>query len=1030
MRSGLVLLLLLMVWCGTCSPAAPSGGTLALSYSSYFGGTGKDHITAMTTDTAGNVYLAGWTFASDFPVTAGALQSSPGSAFVARLNSSASAIVFATYFGAPASPLLALAVEAIAVDARGNVYLAGWASEGSIPIVNPLQPVCRGQSAFIAELDPTGSRLLFSTCLGGTGVSSAGALALDPDGNPVISGWGSAQFPTTPGAFQPALGEEAGPFVAKLDSKAPRLIYSTYVGRGTISGSSGLAVDGEGGAILVGVTWATNFPSTGAFPSPMGYGNCFVSKLNANGTALVYSRSLPGSCEAVAVDHAGNAWVVGGTSTCDFPVTAGAVQPWFRGRSSCCCGSHCLGVFVNRSYSSNAFLSGLNPAGTLVYSTYLGGSGSPPDGDTATAITLDADGNVWIAGATASTDFPMQNPLQSTRNCSSPGCPRNISSNQDVFVASINPAQGRLLFSTYLGSQNYDSVASIVAAPSGSIWIAGATGFGFVSEYGGWFNDFPVTRGALFSTTRTGTLSEVPDGGFLARLSPGTVSRPVPKLNFFQSLGAAASRPALLRVYGSGFTASSRVQINATDRETQLVSETQLVASLLPADTALASPVVRVLNMLPGGDIVGISNSSCQWETSPVGDIELRIAALDGAVPAEATATIDTTYQIASDGKLRVGLPVSPSPLYLVKVEAPGYQTATVRTRIFAWQTTALSLTLVPVGVGVSRTVTLPAARLVFDTGIDIQAGQTVIMYARGVWSFSPAALDQNLAAGGRPGCSADSLDWPLPSGGNCGALAARIGAAPWFSAGEAFSGRATSSGRLYLVMNDRFGAFADNSGTMEVTVVDLPVEPELRVNLQPGFYVAEVRLAQGQRQGYWSMQVTPPLGLAGGLIAGGGIQDGTQPPAWVALALARPATMRVEAVAQVLPGGDPARFSMVARLLGASRKQFGTDEPGGTALRFERALEAGFYIVELRGGSDAPRAYFQLGISVDSLAGPVYAGGFIAASLPGFGAFSLLQPQEIGIKVSGAPANGPDGAGNLQLRLQDANGKLIRSAP
>jgi hypothetical protein len=177
-------------------------------------------------------------------------------------------------------------------------------------------------------------------------------------------------------------------------------------------------------------------------------------------------------------------------------------------------------------------------------------------------------------------------------------------------------------------------------------------------------------------------------------------------------------------------------------------------------------------------------------------------------------------------------------------------------------------------------------------------------------------------------------------------------------------------------------------------------------------------------------MEVSPEAGIAGGLIAGGGIRGSTQPPGWADFSLARPATVRVQLVAQVLPGGDPAAFSMTARLLDSSRKQIGTDQLGTSSLQFERALSEGFYIIEVRGGASAPRAVFELGVSAESLAGPAYAGGFIAPNLPGFVAFSLPQQQEVKIKASGAPANGPEGAGGLSLRLLDASRNLIQSVP
>lgn len=212
---------------------------------------------------------------------------------------------------------------------------------------------------------------------------------------------------------------------------------------------------------------------------------------------------------------------------------------------------------------------------------------------------------------------------------------------------------------------------------------------------------------------------------------------------------------------------------------------------------------------------------------------------------------------------------------------------------------------------------------------------------------------------------------------------------------------------------------------------------PELRANLQPGFYVAEARLAQGEQQGYWSMQVGPAGVLAGGFIAGGAILNSAYAPGWIAFSLPRPDTVRVQAVAQVLPAKatcyicpTPVPFSMTARLLNGNRNQIGTEEVGAASLSFAQTVDAGFYIIELRGGRDVPTAAFQLGVNADSLSGPAYAGGLIVPGLSAFGAFYLPQQQEVSLRASGAPDNAPGGAGNLELRLLDADGRPVKSAP
>jgi len=239
------------------------------------------------------------------------------------------------------------------------------------------------------------------------------------------------------------------------------------------------------------------------------------------------------------------------------------------------------------------------------------------------------------------------------------------------------------------------------------------------------------------------------------------------------------------------------------------------------------------------------------------------------------------------------------------------------------------------------------------------------------------------------------------------------------------------------------FGIAPDNKGSLYLPEVlkDLVLrmkisqspglpEPELSVNLSPGFYSAEVNLAEDARQGYWSMEVSPAAGFAGGFIAGGGVQASTLPPAWVAFSLSRPGSIRVQLVAYPIGEDAPARPPLLVRLLGSSRDQIGTDQRGAGSLQFERNLDAGFYIIEVRGESYTPRATFQLGLTAETIAGPTYAGAFIMPGISGFAAFYLPQQQNVRIKASGTPANGPEGAGRLELRVQDVDRHLIRTAP
>ncbi len=259
------------------------------------------------------------------------------------------------------------------------------------------------EEAFVSELNPAGSALVYSTYLGGTAESFANGIAVDRSGNAYVTGWSpSANFPTTPGAFQS--GSSGGAFVAKLNATGSALVYAAQLADG--KGSS-IAVDGSGNAYVTGIATSPDFPTTaGAFQTTFGTPtDAFVTELNAAGTALVYSTRLGGSGGAsflstfpggIAVDSSGNIHVTGITGSTNFP-TKNALQAAYGG-----------GEY-------DAFVAEINPsqvgAASLVYSTYLGGS----DEDEADGIALDGSGNAYVTGFSFSLDFPTRNAYQPQR---------------------------------------------------------------------------------------------------------------------------------------------------------------------------------------------------------------------------------------------------------------------------------------------------------------------------------------------------------------------------------------------------------------------------------------------------------------------------------------------------------------------------------------------------------------------------------------------------------------------------------------
>jgi hypothetical protein len=282
------------------------------------------------------------------------------------------------------------------VDSAGNAYVTGFTVSADFPTTaGAFQPVFHGTPArqsFVAKLNPTGTALVYSTYLGGSGFDRTNGIAVDGAGNAYVTGvTGSTNFPTTAAAFQPASGGGSNAFVTKLDPAGAVLVYSTYLGGSGNDEGFGIAVDSAGHAYVTGFTSSPNFPTTvGAFDGTLGGTNdAFVTKLNPTGSALVYSSYLGGSGSdlglGIAMDSAGNAYVSGRTSSPDFPTTAGAFQPAFGGGTN------------------DAFVTKLDPTGSaLVYSTYLGGSGSDP----AAAIAVDGAGNAYVTGTTSSPNFP------------------------------------------------------------------------------------------------------------------------------------------------------------------------------------------------------------------------------------------------------------------------------------------------------------------------------------------------------------------------------------------------------------------------------------------------------------------------------------------------------------------------------------------------------------------------------------------------------------------------------------------------
>lgn len=575
--------------------------------------------------------------------------------------------------------------HAIAVDVNDNVYLTGETISTDFPTVNPEQPFnAGGADAFVTKLDKTGTVELFSSYLGGSGqendfragVESSG-IAVDTAGNVYLAGrTNSTDFPVARALFNSYRGGDEDGFVAKLSADGSTLLYSTYLGGAANDSANGIAVDSAGNIYVTGGTKsALDFPiSPGAFQPALGGGtDAFIVKIDPTQTgaqSLLYASFLGGSGTdrgtAVAVDSSGNAYVTGLTYTTDstFPI----VNPFQ----------------ATNGGGGDAFVAVVNPNGTgLIYSTFLGGSGL----DAGNSIVVDAAGNVYVAGETASANFPgTANGFQPTNAGSS-----------DAFVAQLDPTGRLLLYATYLGGSGLDRGTGVAITAAGKLWVTGETSSAnfptlnaFQASLGGGKDAFvaeidPAQQGAaslLHSSFLGGTADDVALGiavnssgdAWVVGQTSSATSFPiagavqpayggggsdafVARITSGSAPGYSLSASPSSVVVVPGAAANYTIKVNPTGGFTGTVD---LSASGLPANTTatFVPPSVVITDATPQTSAMSVQTSTL----TPLGSFPLTVTGTSGMSQHATQVTLAVTGAM-NTADLSLSMGAWPSPV-------------------------------------------------------------------------------------------------------------------------------------------------------------------------------------------------------------------------------------------------------------------------------------------------------------------------------------------------------------------------------
>ena len=540
-------------------------------------------------------------------------------------------LTYSTYLGgsgAEASP-------SIAVDLGFNVYVSGTTTSSDFPDPAGTSPALKGPSdVFVTKLDTSGSALLFTTYVGGTGTETGTGIGIDAGFNIAIAGTtDSTDFPVINNFSTPTLAAGNHVFVTEIESSGSSLLYSTYLGGNGADTASGVAVDVKNRIYVTGTTKSTNFPTTtGAFQvTSLGTTQFFLSQIDPSTSgvqSLLYSTYFGGGNPVdgvaigggVAVDSSSNAYITGSTNfihtgantTTDFPIL-NAIQGCLNAPTN---PSPCPST--TSSAPTDIFVAKISPAAAtgaqLQYSTYLGGSGN----DTATAIAVDTSGDAYVTGSTNSTDWNIPSEVlepQSAHNCAGVTVPAPCPTTDaflaklGIFTLSTTTTTGTVPYSyfTYLGGSGNDTGLGVAVDSDSGARVTGSTDS----------TDFPVTTTNALQTTSGGGTD-----AFVTRID--TIS--TTPTHYISYLGGSS-----------------------TDRGTGIAVDSEQAAYVTGDTTSTNFPLAAPLQ----GALSGASDAFVS-KFGPT--VNLAMTAVASPTPSGVGNTVTFTYTITNNGDLTSGV--------------------------------------------------------------------------------------------------------------------------------------------------------------------------------------------------------------------------------------------------------------------------------------------------------------------------------------------------------------------------------------